>query len=61
MIDLEEDVPSKDQPRGNTDSKTDLRRQASSRIMDNTLRAVLVKKEETSAKGDERRRHEKEE
>jgi hypothetical protein len=57
----DEDVPSKggaykDLPRGHKASKTDLRRQASSLALENTLKSVFTDKKETSAKRDERRR-----
>jgi CRISPR/Cas system CSM-associated protein Csm4 (group 5 of RAMP superfamily) len=53
---------SKDQPRGHkAKKKADLRRQALSIAMENTLRMVFIKKEEANAKRDERRCREKEE
>jgi hypothetical protein len=62
----DEEVPGKggaykDRPRGHKARKTDLRRQASSLALGNTLKLVFADKEEASAKRDERRRQDKEE
>jgi hypothetical protein len=51
----------KDRPRGHKASKMDLRRQASSIALENTLKLVFVDKEEASAKRDKRRCRDKEE
>jgi hypothetical protein len=53
----DEEVPGKggaykDRPRGHKASKTDLRRQASSIALENTLKSVFADKEEASAKRD---------
>jgi hypothetical protein len=48
-------------PRGHKASKTDLRREASSIALGNTLRSVFADKEEASAKRDEQRRRNKKE
>jgi hypothetical protein len=50
-----------DQPRGHRASKTDLRHEASSIALGNTLKSVFADKEEASAKRDKQRRRDKEE
>jgi hypothetical protein len=62
----DEEVPGKggaykDRPRSHKASKMDLRRQASSLALENTLKLVFTDKEEASAKRDEQRRRDKEE
>jgi hypothetical protein len=48
-------------PRGHKASKTDLRREALTIALGNTLKSVFADKEEASAKRDEKRRRDKEE
>jgi hypothetical protein len=64
--DNDQDTPSEGgayakRPRGHKASKTDLRREASTIALGNTLKSVFADKEEASAKRDEQRRRDKEE
>jgi hypothetical protein len=64
--DNKEETPGKggayaDRPRGHKASKTNLRCEASSIALGNTLKSVFAEKEEASAKRDEQRRRGKEE